>query len=72
MTTTDALVPDQLWRAIQPLLPIPPPRYGGRPRVEDRAALAGIVYERRAEILLGFVHLACALICLKSLTQSTA
>jgi hypothetical protein len=24
-------------------------------------------YERRAHILLGFVHLACALICLKSL-----
>jgi transposase len=26
-----------------------------------------IRYERRADILLGFVHLACALICLKSL-----
>jgi hypothetical protein len=24
-------------------------------------------YERRADVLLGFVHLACALICLKSL-----
>ena len=29
-------------------------------------------YERRAEILLGFLHLACALICLKSLNQPTA
>jgi len=29
-------------------------------------------YERRADILLGFVHLACALICLRSLTRSTA
>jgi hypothetical protein len=28
-------------------------------------------HERRAEILLGFLHLACALICLKSLNQPT-
>jgi hypothetical protein len=27
-------------------------------------------YERRADILLGFVHLVCALICLKSLNGS--
>jgi IS5 family transposase len=27
-------------------------------------------YERRADILLGFVHLACALICLKSLNRT--
>jgi hypothetical protein len=30
--TADDLVPDTLWKAIQPLLPTPPPRYGGRPR----------------------------------------
>jgi transposase len=24
-------------------------------------------YERRADVLLGFVHLACALVCLKSM-----
>jgi transposase len=29
-------------------------------------------YERRADILLGFVQLACALICLNSLNQSNA
>jgi transposase len=29
-------------------------------------------YERRADILLAFLHLACALICLKSLTRPTA
>jgi Putative transposase of IS4/5 family (DUF4096) len=45
MTTIDTLVPEQLWQAIEPLLPPPPPRYGGRPRVDDRAALAGIVYQ---------------------------
>jgi hypothetical protein len=27
-------------------------------------------YEQRADILLGFVHLACALICLKPLNQA--
>jgi hypothetical protein len=29
-------------------------------------------YERRADILLGFVHLACALLCLKQLNQPKA
>ena len=39
------LVPDALWKAIEPLLrkESPKPR-GGRPRVSDRAALAGIVF----------------------------
>src|SRR5512132_4128185 len=50
MTTIDGLVPDTLWQAIQPLLPAPAPRYGGRPRVEDRAALVGIVYQLRTGI----------------------
>jgi transposase len=49
-TTIDDLVPEQLWRAIQPLLPTPPPRYGGRPRVDDRACLAGIVYQLRTGV----------------------
>jgi transposase len=42
------LVPDTLWEAIQPLLPeeLPKPK-GGRPRVPDRAALAGIVFVLR-------------------------
>jgi transposase len=37
--------PEQLWQTIRPLLPTPPPRCGGRPRVDDRAALAGIAYQ---------------------------
>jgi transposase len=45
MTTIETLVPDSLWQAIKPLLPAPPLRYGGRARVDDRAALAGIVYQ---------------------------
>jgi transposase len=41
----EALVPDDLWEAIEPFLPKEPPKYkGGRPRVPDRAALAGIVF----------------------------
>jgi len=47
----------------------------GRHRYVVERSLAWLVgyrrlqvrYERRADILLGFVHLACALICLKSL-----
>jgi transposase len=42
------LVTDELWSQIEPLLPKhkPDPR-GGRPRVPDRACLAGIVYVLR-------------------------
>ena len=39
------LVSDDLWEAIEPFLPQEPPKpKGGRPRVPDRAALAGIVF----------------------------
>src|SRR5215208_5271422 len=39
------LVTDQLWETIEPLLPPEPPKpQGGRPRIEDRAALTGIVF----------------------------
>ena len=60
--TADTLVPDELWQAIRPLLPTPPRRYGGRPRVDDRAALAGIVYQLRSGIpwrLLPTAQLGC-------------
>jgi transposase len=42
------LVSDDLWEAIEPLLPkeLPKPN-GGRPRIPDRAALAGIVFVLR-------------------------
>jgi transposase len=49
-TTADTLIPERLWQAIQPLLPAPPRRYGGRPRVDDRACLAGIVYQLRTGV----------------------
>ncbi|WP_435105598.1 IS5 family transposase, partial [Nocardiopsis synnemataformans] len=39
-------VDDELWDLIQPLLPRhePPPERGGRPRVDDRKALQGILF----------------------------
>ena len=39
------LLTDELWEYIQPLLPIRPPRpKGGRPPVDDRKALTGILF----------------------------
>jgi transposase len=45
------LVPDELWTAIRPLLPLKPPHpKGGRPWVDDRAVLGGIIYVLRAGV----------------------
>ena len=45
------LVSDELWNAIAPLLPLAPPKpKGGRPRVPDRAALAGIIFVLKSGI----------------------
>lgn len=44
------LVPDDLWERIAPLIPARPPRrhrFPGRKPVDDRTALAGIVYVLR-------------------------
>jgi len=44
-SVTKELVPDELWMFIDPLLPSESPKpNGGRLRVPDRAALAGIIY----------------------------
>lgn len=41
-------IPDELWDLIQPVLPPEKPNFkGGRPQVERRRALAGIVYRLR-------------------------
>ena len=37
-------VPDDLWAAFEPLLPARPVSQRGRPRIPDRAALAGILF----------------------------
>jgi transposase len=45
----EALVSDELWAAVAPLLPPPRPRAeGGRPPVDDRKALAGIPFVLRS------------------------
>jgi transposase len=42
---------DELWEIIEPLLPEEPPKpKGGRPRVEDRAALGGIIFVLKSGI----------------------
>ena len=48
MAATD-LLPDELWDEIEPLLPPPPPPSpkGGRPPVEHRKALSGILHVLR-------------------------
>src|ERR671913_1546001 len=45
------LVSDELWALVAPLLPPPRPRpKGGRPPVDDRKALAGILFVLRSGI----------------------
>lgn len=45
------LAPDELWAVVEPLLPAEPPKpKGGRPRVPDRACLAGIIFVLRSGI----------------------
>ena len=46
------LLPDELWQEIEPLLPPPPPPSpkGGRPPVDNRKALTGIVFVNRTGI----------------------
>ena len=42
---------DELWEIIEPLLPEEPPKpKGGRPRIDDRAALTGIVFVLKSGI----------------------
>jgi transposase len=50
-TMAEQVVPDELWSAIQPLLPAKPlhPK-GGRPWIQDRAVLGGIIYVLRAGV----------------------
>jgi transposase len=45
------LVTDELWEVVEPLLPEEAPKpNGGRPRVDDRAALTGIIFVLKSGI----------------------
>ncbi|MBP2303413.1 transposase [Azospirillum picis] len=45
------LVSDALWAIVEPLIPPEPPKpKGGRPRLDDRAALTGILFVLRTGI----------------------
>ena len=49
LTMAEQLVPDEIWSAIQASLPAKPPHpRGGRPWIEGRAVLGGIIYVLRA------------------------
>jgi transposase len=51
MKQAKELVTDELWETIEPLLtPEPPKPQGGRPRIDDRAALTGIVFVLKSGI----------------------
>lgn len=62
------LVTDELWVVVEPLLPKRRlHRNGGRPWVDDRAVLTGILFVLRSGIpwrcTAPSLHLGCALIC---------
>ena len=45
------LVSDELWEIVEPLLPEKPPKpKGGRPHLDDRAALSGILFVLKSGI----------------------
>jgi transposase len=48
---TKKLVADKLWEGLEPLLPEKPPKpKGGRPRIDERAALTGILFVPKSVI----------------------
>lgn len=57
----EPLVPEALWKEIEPVLPVEPPKATGRPRVPNRACLTGIVFVLKTGIAWRFlpVELGC-------------
>jgi transposase len=79
---TRPLVTDDLWRTIEPLLPPPAPRRcdrfrrGGRPPVDDRRVLAGIVFVLKTgipwEYLPQEMNCGCGMTCWRRLRDWNA
>src|SRR3712207_4723951 len=65
-----ALVSDELWALVAPLLPPPRPRpKGGRPPVDDRKALAGILFVLQSGIPWAMLpqEMGCGMTCWRRL-----
>jgi transposase len=61
------LLPDELWEIIRPILPVhPPDPRGGRPRLDDRKALIGILFVLKTGI--PWEDLPCELGCGSGMT----
>jgi hypothetical protein len=56
--TSERLVPNHVWVAIEPLLPQKMPRLHGSRRFDVRSELRG-------DLLHGPLHLTCVLLCLR-------
>jgi len=68
------LVTDELWEVIEPLLPEEGPKpKGGRPRVDDRAALTGILFVLKTgipwEMLPQEMGCGCGMTCWRRLKE---
>ncbi len=68
------LVTDELWEVIEPLVPEEPPKpNGGRPRVDDRAALTGILFVLKSgipwEMLPQEMGCGCGMTCWRRLEE---
>lgn len=66
------ILPDELWKLIEPLLPAEQPKpYGGRPPVPDRQALTGIIFVLRTgipwELLPQEMGCGCGMTCWRRL-----
>ena len=51
LSMAEQLVPDELWQAVEPLLPAKRPQLrGGRRWIDDRMVLGGIIYLLRTGV----------------------
>ena len=71
---TAKLLPDDVWKAVHPLIPQRPERSrGGRPPVDDRGVLTGIVFVLKTGIawedLPGEMGCGCGMTCLRRLRE---